>query len=394
MHPTDNDTDESEDTRRGFGLYDAQADRRAHYPEVGYALVEIDAISPPGEALATHEVVMTLSSIEMPAATELIDWVVYDADGFAYTHDDLAEPIGDPEDEVEAALEHVTDGNIPDRRIALARIATVGEEHLAACLAAIPYLASSVDDYGFEGRAEVVDLFAEVAKAFPEHMSPAVDVVMDYLSPETEASEYLAVSATRVVKGVADVDPAAVVDATPLLVTLVQDDSSAKFAAMSALHRIAVAYPDAIAPFAPDLLEMIEDGNTAECTGTLSVLGPLVKEYPHVAKRSIPTAIELLDTDAYHLRGNAGGLLAELADEYPYLDNWLVVYGDGTETEYMLEVSGSVHKSPDLGPVETDDEVDGNLVTGTVRTNSDGYRFDGEVEALVVYGSAEIQLNT
>ena len=83
-----------------------------------------------------------------------------------------------------------------------------------------------------------------------------------------------------------------------------------------------------------------------------------------------------------------------VGDDDPFLSNWLVVHGDGDLTEYQVIVTGTIHKAPDLGPVEVDDEiVDDNHVTGTVVNESDGYRFTGSIEELWLLGTAEVQLD-
>ncbi|MFP4626150.1 MAG: hypothetical protein ACOCQ3_02035 [Natronomonas sp.] len=80
-------------------------------------------------------------------------------------------------------------------------------------------------------------------------------------------------------------------------------------------------------------------------------------------------------------------------DEDPNLMNWLVVQGSGNETDYQFEVSGTVRKSPDLGPVEADDVVDENVVDGTTVDETDGYRFSGDLESLMVRGNADLRFN-
>lgn len=59
------------------------------YPDDGYALVEIDMLKPPGKALTKLAEYESLEEVSMPPATDLTDYVVYDSDGHAYSHDDL-----------------------------------------------------------------------------------------------------------------------------------------------------------------------------------------------------------------------------------------------------------------------------------------------------------------
>lgn len=64
-------------------------ERRSMYPDEGYALVEIDMMRLPGDALTELAEYDSLEEISMPEATDLIDYVVYDSEGRAYTHEDL-----------------------------------------------------------------------------------------------------------------------------------------------------------------------------------------------------------------------------------------------------------------------------------------------------------------
>ena len=80
-------------------------------------------------------------------------------------------------------------------------------------------------------------------------------------------------------------------------------------------------------------------------------------------------------------------------DEDPVLRNWILLEGDGNETEYSFTASGHVRKSPDLGPVETKDVIDGNAVEGVTDDETDGYRFSGGLLSMNVQGSADLRFN-
>jgi len=80
-------------------------------------------------------------------------------------------------------------------------------------------------------------------------------------------------------------------------------------------------------------------------------------------------------------------------DEDPALRNWIQLEGDGDVTEYAFSVSGHVRKSPDLGPVETDDVIQGSTIEGTISEATDGYRFNGDLESLDVRGTADLRFN-
>ena len=80
-------------------------------------------------------------------------------------------------------------------------------------------------------------------------------------------------------------------------------------------------------------------------------------------------------------------------DEDPALRNWIQLEGDGDVTEYAFSVSGHVRKSPDLGPVEPDDVIQGSTIEGTISEATDGYRFNGDLESLDVRGTADLRFN-
>ncbi len=294
----------------------AYAEREAHYPETGYNLVEIDMMSPPGEALTLLNHSLTLSAITIPPATDFEDYVVYDQHGRGYSHDELRDSTDaiDP-DCVDELLETVQSSDGKDQRLALLGLVRNAETNPDACLAAIPVLTTHLEASEQGVRAEALTALSHIADEYPEQVTPAAENVIQFLSPNTD-SELLA-DAISIVAAIADHDPSAVVDAVPKLAALLQDGSPAPATAITALQRIAAAYPDSVVPITPQLLTYIEDGDDTNRIGAIAVLGTLSKEYPHVAEDTIPMATELLDAEYYKLRANAVGLLADLADEYP-----------------------------------------------------------------------------
>ena len=72
------------------GLSGAQAEREATYPDEGYRVVRIDYTSRPGDALSARGTYDSLADVEMPPETEFGGYVVYDGDGVAYDHEDVA----------------------------------------------------------------------------------------------------------------------------------------------------------------------------------------------------------------------------------------------------------------------------------------------------------------
>ncbi|MFC6838449.1 hypothetical protein [Halomarina ordinaria] len=72
------------------------------------------------------------------------------------------------------------------------------------------------------------------------------------------------------------------------------------------------------------------------------------------------------------------------------LPNLIVVEGDGEESSYRFEVDGEVEKYADIGTVSAEDRIDGGTVTGSVSGGVDAYRFDGDLTAFDVDGTATV----
>ena len=84
MTHKDNSTEQK---KTGFEA--ASDERQSMFPNDGYALVEIDMLKPPGKALTKLAEYESLEEVSMTPATDLTDYVVYDSEGHAYSHDDL-----------------------------------------------------------------------------------------------------------------------------------------------------------------------------------------------------------------------------------------------------------------------------------------------------------------
>ena len=78
-------------------------------------------------------------------------------------------------------------------------------------------------------------------------------------------------------------------------------------------------------------------------------------------------------------------------DADPVLENRIVIDGQGSETTYEFSVTGDIEKSPDLGSVETDDEVANGTVSGAVVDDVDGYRFSGDLSISRIDGAVDIE---
>lgn len=308
---------DGEHTADGESWFDAgQREREAHYPAVGFALVEIDLMRAPGEALATLSRTLYLSEFTIPPSSDLTDYVVYDADGHAYSRADLLDDPGEddvtPADALADALET---GDVRERRLALSHLVELAETAPEECLDLVPLLTTQLRADPPDVQAMALRVVASVGSEYPAQVTPAIDAVIDVLDPERDPE--VQADAIRVVDAVSEHDPRVVVDAAPRLAALLEDDPPVPGTLLAALTRIAGVDPDAVAPLVPTLLGLIEEGDEQRRIGALSIVGMVAKEYPNVAESSIPVLVELLDAEPYKVRGNAAGTLAELADQYP-----------------------------------------------------------------------------
>lgn len=312
MTSQDDTPDAGGDAEDGTGFDSGLEERREHYPDEGYSLVEIDMMKPPGEALTRLRSRLRLSAITVPRSSEMTDYVVYDSDGESYGRSTLHQRSSRDVDELLQTLETATG---KERRLALLDVSHVAEEQPEACLDAIPVLTAGLESAEPGIQAEVLHILAAITEAYPDQVTPAADDAIACLEPGAHPDTIT--PALSVVSAIADREPGMVVDAVPKLAALLQEDGLDETAAITALQRIAGAHPDAVVPVAPRLIEYVEDGTDTHRIAALGVLGMLAKQYPHVAEEVLPTAVELLDAESDMLRANAAGLLADLADEFP-----------------------------------------------------------------------------
>lgn len=291
-------------------------EREAHYPDVGFALVEIDLMRAPGEALTTLSRTLYLSDLTVPPSSDLTDYVVYDADGHAYSRADLLDdPGGDDATQADALADALETGDRRERRLALCHLVELAGTAPGECLDLVPLLTTQLRAVPPDVQAMPLRVVATVGSEYPDQITPAIDAVIESLDPVRDPE--VQADAIRVVDAVSEHDPRVVVDAAPRLAALLEDDPPVAGLLLAALTRIAGVDPDAVAPLVPTLLEFIEDDAEQRRIGALSIVGMIAKEYPNVAESSIPVLVELLDAEAYKVRGNAAGTLAELADQYP-----------------------------------------------------------------------------
>ena len=123
---------------------------------------------------------------------------------------------------------------------------------------------------------------------------------------------------------VAEESPEELVDYVPMIEQYIDVDSekvNKKPAPklLTAVGRVAEEYPEEVLPLVPALKRCFKDsigevGYTATPSGY--ALGMVAKEYPHVARDSIPLFAEATKADGDRASNNAMALLGDLADEY------------------------------------------------------------------------------
>lgn len=322
-----NGDDSSEGEKSGLGS--GWEERQEMTPDEGYVLVQIDKMKPPGEALMKLGEYKSLHEISMRPATEWVDYVVYDSEGQAYTHDDIPDPA--PIDRAKELREEAstdpkrvdveeigdlvqTDGPTV-QQTALRALNDVVETRPEDIIDLLPVLTPRLKSDDHTVRCETLYCLAELADQYPRQLTPVAYDVIDFL--DAEASEEVLMGAIQYIVAVADAEPRAVVDTAPKLAAFLQADIELKGKVVDALSMIAKSYPEAVLPVAPELISSIEPENSANQVAALAAVGHIAKEYPNVAESALPTVTELLDAEAYRVRANAAGLLAELANQYP-----------------------------------------------------------------------------
>ncbi|MFD1686145.1 hypothetical protein [Halobellus litoreus] len=149
--------------------------------------------------------------------------------------------------------------------------------------------------------------------------------------------------------------------------------------------------------------EFAVDGEVAAAPGCEGECADAISGTEVAGELSSGTASFRFDGDVteFSLDGEAGVYLddrqvdADLlgTDADPFLENWLTVDGIEDETSYQFAVSGTLHKSPDLGSAEADDVIEDGMVIGSVSDDVDGYRFNGDVTMMRVQGTAELRFD-
>lgn len=294
-----------------------RAKKREVSPETGYQLAEWDMMKPPAERIMKRSRWwLTLSDVSIPEQTEFTEWSVFDR----YTNDYVTRQFEqlpeepDPQS-VSEALETISSGDETDIRIALVRLVRIAEHHPAACEPAVPVLVGLLPDSDLAVKAEITAMLADLAEKDTELVSPALNVLDDLLTPQTD--DRVLKDVLEVIQSVADDDPSAVTDLIPRFEVLLKNEINEVVRLFLILEQVADTHPETLLPIVPTIIEYTTDTSSENRVGALSVLGRVSKAYPNVATDVIPVAEELLNIGDDKLRANGAGLLADLADEYP-----------------------------------------------------------------------------
>ncbi|QAU11515.1 hypothetical protein EKH57_01305 [Halorubrum sp. BOL3-1] len=294
-----------------------RAKKREVSPETGYQLVEWDLMKPPAEQIMKRsQRWLTLSDVSVPQQTEFTDWSVFDRYTNEYVRSAFQDLPEEPEPEsIPDALQAIETGDEWEKRIALVRLKRIAERHPDACESVVPRLSKILPESDLAVQAEVTGIFSVLAEESPALVTPALDVLSDFLTPDTD--DHVLKNALSAIKEIAEEDASAVTDVVPRCEVLLQDETRETIRVLLILERVADEHPETVLPTVPTLIEYTTDVSNGNRVGALSVLGRVSKAYPNVATDVIPTAHELLSTDDDQLRANAAGILADQAEEYP-----------------------------------------------------------------------------
>jgi len=148
--------------------------------------------------------------------------------------------------------------------------------------------------------------------------------IEEYLTDFDEKSHVHKKHRAARIAEVAEESPKELVDHIPRMEQYIDVDSenvnkkpSTKL--LTAVGRVAEEYPEEVLPLVPALKRSFEDSiNSAGYTAVSSgyALGMVAKEYPNVARDSIPLFVEATKVDSERASNNAMALLGDLADEY------------------------------------------------------------------------------
>ena len=144
----------------------------------------------------------------------------------------------------------------------------------------------------------------------PEDVLP-VEVLIELLKREDTA-----LIAAQTLGYIAEKTPAAVVDAVPALAVAAESGGKTREWAIYAFACVSHEYPEELLPAVDVLVDaMGTDEETVK--NALSALGRVTSEYPDVATSVVDDIADFLDSDEQAVRGNAAGLLVDIAQEHP-----------------------------------------------------------------------------
>ncbi|WP_246988196.1 hypothetical protein [Halorientalis marina] len=105
------------------------------------------------------------------------------------------------------------------------------------------------------------------------------------------------------------------------------------------------------------------------------------------------TTFELSGTAGVYVNGTQVDDAVLGTSEDATLDHLLRIDGRTAESNYEFEVTGEVAVSPDVAAIEGDEEVTANSVTGSVDGDVDAFRFSGDIDRLLLDGTANVNFH-
>jgi HEAT repeat protein len=261
-----------------------------------------------------------------------------------------------------ASLVSLLEDDSDEPRIeALRALAIVAKASTRECTAALPILESLLESGELSTPAPALATIATIAGDYPGEVAPLVDAITPYLGSEEDVER---VEAARCMMEVAEEEPPDVVDAVPMLATIVEDQEAGQEYAVYTLTCLSREFPEAITPVAGALShavtnEDLDDGIRLNAT---AALGRVVGEYPDIAVTIVDDVADLFDATNQKLRNNAIGLVGDVAQVHtdvvePHVDA-IAVLLTSDDTYARINASGCLSRVAEDFPDSVSQYVD------------------------------------
>jgi RNA polymerase-binding transcription factor DksA len=202
--------------------------------------------------------------------------------------------------------------SLSQRRDALQALQSVAVGRPEECTPAIPILRSLLEGQSLASATPALGVLRAIGEHSPGDIAPATDEITPYLD---SARPPVRREAAGCVAAIASDCPSDVVETVPDLIEIIENGGEGQRHAVRAFERIADECPDAVAPAAEPLAEIMLDESLSETTrlSATVALGRAANESPGLAVEYIDDVAELFEADAYKLRNNAIALIFEEA---------------------------------------------------------------------------------